>query len=57
MEQEATLIIQCIFTQLLCGHFKRVKTDAFLMEDILDLALIVENGQFAMRHPKDREKK
>lgn len=57
MEQEATLIIQCVVTKLLCGHFKRVKTDAFLMEDILDLALMIENGQFAMMHPKDRGEK
>lgn len=29
--------------------------DAFLMGYILDSALVVENGQFAMMHPKDRK--
>lgn len=44
-------MIKCIFTKFLCDHFKGEKTDVFLMEYIWDL----ENGQFAMMHPKDRK--
>lgn len=49
-------MIKCIFTKFLCDHFQGEKTDVFLMEYIWDLALMAENGQFAMMHPKDRKK-